>query len=169
MQLHDPLRVADNHSGSGGIPSPLERHRASSGPVWVPLIYISTHDYGRLETLVHTQLAASHPVARFLKTELERAVVRPERDLPSDYVRMNRRVLFRVDHADRMESRFLVYPQQYHTTGQYLSILCPLGVALLGLREGNGMPFRDLSGAGRRVTVEKVVCDDAKGHSGDGK
>lgn len=135
-------------------------------PVHDPLIYISTHDYGRLETLVHTQLAASHPIARFLKTELERAVVRPERHLPPDSVRMNRRVLFRVDDTGRTESRFLVYPQQYHTTGQYLSILSPLGVALLGLREGSGMAFRDLGGTGQRVTVEKVVCDGAAGHSG---
>src|SRR5690606_21776624 len=93
-------------------------------------------------------------------------VVRPERHLPPDAVRMNRRVLFRVGRADRTESRFLVYPQQYHTTGQYLSVLSPLGVALLGLREGSGMAFRDLGGTAQRVSVEKVVCDGANGVAG---
>ena len=122
-----------------------------------PPVYISTRDFGCLENIVHTQLASDHPVAPFLKTELERAVVRPAPDLPRDVVRMNRRVIFRIEDSERPESRFLVYPRQYHPTGQYLSILSPLGIALLGLREGNGMPFADLAGMQRRVSVEKVV------------
>lgn len=122
-----------------------------------PDIYITTHDYGRLENLVHTQLASDHPIARFLKTELERAVVRPMEHMPADAVRMNRRVLFRVTDSDRVESRFLVYPQQYHPTGQYLSVVSPVGAALLGLREGSCMPFVELTGVAKRVTVEKVV------------
>lgn len=130
---------------------------ATGAAVNRPPVYISTHDFGRLENLVHTQLASDHPVASFLKTELERAVVRAAPDLPRDAVRMNRRVIYRVEDSERPESRFLVYPRQYHPTGQYLSILSPLGIALLGLREGNGMPFADLAGAQRRVSVEKVV------------
>jgi regulator of nucleoside diphosphate kinase len=140
-----------------GFVNPVRREPATAPAEDRPRVYIAVHDYGQLENLAHTQLASDHPVARFLKTELERAVVRPLHDLPGNAVRMNRRVLFRVDDFDRVESRFLVYPQQYHPSGQYLSVLSPLGVALLGLREGNDMPFVDLSGAAKRVTVEKVV------------
>lgn len=156
------LRVSGEHPPEkpSFLSSP-DRTGPPDPPEGGPGVYISTHDYGRLETLVHTQLTADHPVVGFLRAELERAVVRPARDLPADAVRMNGRVLFRLNGGHRSESRVLVYPQQYHPTGQYLSILSPLGVALLGLREGSFMSFRDLGGAAHRVLVEKVVGDDA--------
>lgn len=165
MSTNDPLCVncdaklpaAGGPCPACGFLNPVRRERATAPAEERPPIYIAVHDYGHLENLAHTRLASGHPVARFLRAELERAVVRPLHDLPGNAVRMNRRVLFRLDDPDRVESRFLVYPQQYHPSGQYLSVLSPLGVALLGLREGNGMPFVDLSGAAKRVTVEKVV------------
>lgn len=135
------------------------RERISIPPAGTarPGIYVASHDYARLENVVHTASTSGHPVARFLKTELARALVRPLEELPRDIVRMNRRVLFRVNDLDKLESRYLVFPQQYHPTGQYVCILSPLGVALLGLRAGNEMPFIELTGTAKRVTVEKVV------------
>lgn len=122
-----------------------------------PAIYVPTADYGRLETLAHTQIESDHPVASFLKRELERAIVRPLDDVPGDTVRMSRRVTFRLSGNGRPETRYLVYPHQYHPTGQYLSVLSPLGVAVLGLREGGEMAFTDLAGTSMRVSVERVA------------
>src|SRR3546814_12189785 len=97
-------------------------------------------------------LSAGDPVGSFLLAELDRAIVVQPKDLPKDVAAMNRRLIFRRGDA-AAENRVLVYPHQYHPTGQYLSILSPLGVALLGLREGSRMFFRMRDGAEDSVRV----------------
>src|SRR3546814_1245948 len=106
-------------------------------------------------------LPAEHPVATFLLEELERAIVVDPDFLPDQVVAMNAQAIFRLDGLPQAESRMLVYPDRYHPTGQYLSILSPVGVALLGLREGRSMPFRTRDGAASRIHVEKVLAPPA--------
>src|SRR3546814_2649157 len=85
-------------------------------------------------------------------------------DLPDQVVAMNAQAIFRLDGLPQAESRMLVYPDRYHPTGQYLSILSPVGVALLGLREGRSMPFRTRDGAASRIHVEKVLAQIGRAH-----
>lgn len=138
--------------------SPLsakEAATAASGQDSLPSVYLHVGDHGRLAALARAHIDARRPVARFLSDELERAVLCA--DVPDGVVTMGSRVLFRVDGEDRTECRTLVYPQEYHPSGHYVSILSPVGVALLGLREGDHMPFLDLQDVPTGVTISEIA------------
>jgi regulator of nucleoside diphosphate kinase len=123
-----------------------------------PPVFISRRDFGRLEHLARVRPAhCADIVARFLVAELDRAIICRDEDLPANAVTMRSRVLFRPDDGRDIESRTLVYPHDYDPSGSVLSILSPIGVALLGLREGASMAYPALDGAVRRVAVEKVA------------
>ena len=129
----------------------------STSPL-LPPVFLSLRDFGRLERLARVcRMSCPATVAAFLEAELERAVVCGDEDLPRDAVTMRARVLFRSAAGRDVESRVLVYPEDYDPSGAALSILTPLGVALLGLREGAAMRYATLQGAPREVRVEKVA------------
>lgn len=123
-----------------------------------PPVFISRRDFGRLEHLARFRpVPCADAVARFLVAELDRAIICRDEDLPANVVTMRSRVLFRADIQRDIESRTLVYPHDYDPSGAVLSVLSPIGVALLGLREGASMAYATLEGAVRRVAVEKVA------------
>lgn len=121
----------------------------------LPPIAVPAGDHTRLRALAAAQRDSRRQVADFLLDELERA--RVYRQMPDSTVAMDARVRFRLEGSDRIECRTLVYPDRYLPTGQYLSILSPLGVALLGLKAGDRMPFADLQGLPGGVTVTEVA------------
>ncbi len=121
-----------------------------------PLIWIGRTDYGRLLRAMDRLADQAPDVSAFLSRELERAIVRPEGDLPRTIVRMGSRVLFRRDDDVQSEWGELVYPDELPTEGQ-ITVASPLGVALLGLREGARMPYSDADGTTRWLSVERVL------------
>lgn len=121
-----------------------------------PLIWIGRADYGRLLRAMDRLAAQAPDVSAFLSRELERAIVRADGDLPQTIVRMGSRVLFRRDDGLPPEWGTLVYPDQPLTQGQ-ITVASPLGVALLGLREGARMPFTNADGTTRWLSVERVL------------
>lgn len=129
----------------------------SSDSVDLPLppISVPAGDHTRLRALATAHRDSSRQVVEFLFDELERASVC--RDTPDATVTMESRILFQLDGEHRIECRTLVYPDRYLPTGQYVSILSPLGVALLGLTTGDRMPFTDLQGMPTGVTVAEVA------------
>ena len=96
-------------------------------------------------------------VADLLLGELERATVCPPDAVGSDVVTMNSRVVFRTAEGFGPRSAVMVYPEDYHPTGQHVSVMSPLGAAMLGIRAGERMPFTDLQGTRFSVTVEEVA------------
>ena len=121
-----------------------------------PLIWIGRTEYGRLLRAMDRLAGQAPDVSAFLSRELDRAIVRPEGDLPRTIVRMGSRVLFRRDDGLPFEWGELVYPDQSPTEGQ-ITVASPLGVALLGLREGARMPYGDADGTTRWLSVERVL------------
>lgn len=121
-----------------------------------PPIWIGRADYGRLLRAVDGAVAQAPEVSAFLSRELDRAIVRPERDLPRTIVRMGSRVLFRRADGLPFEWAELVYPDQTLTESR-ISVASPLGVALLGLREGARMPYMDADGTTRWLSIERVL------------
>jgi regulator of nucleoside diphosphate kinase len=102
-----------------------------------PNIVISTLDAERLERLLSRLSAAAFPGKADLEGELERAeVVRPE-DVPPTVVTMNSTVRFKVSGSDEEFCLTLVYPDDIDATGSKISILAPVGSAMLGLSEGD--------------------------------
>jgi regulator of nucleoside diphosphate kinase len=98
-------------------------------------IYVTDSDLERLERLV-SGLKSSPNIERF-KLELERAIVVPSEEIPSDAVTMNSRVIFKELDSEEETEITLVYPSDANVNSGRISILTPVGAALLGLSVGD--------------------------------
>ena len=101
-----------------------------------PKIVISRVDAERLENLLESLPRKDIPGVNELMAELERAeIVEPEA-LPPAVVSMNSTVRFEIESSSEEFELTLVYPKDVDATGSRISILAPVGSALLGLRVG---------------------------------
>jgi regulator of nucleoside diphosphate kinase len=122
----------------------------------LPQVTIATHDYNRLMSVAAMDRHERKPHRQFLMSELRRATLCHPDALPDDVVSTNANVTYRID-GGRPTAHVLVHPQDLLWLGAELSVLTPLGIALLGLRVGDRMPFRtERSGPWHEVVVEDV-------------
>src|SRR5690606_36965209 len=102
-----------------------------------PNIVISSLDADRLEALLESLPNGAFPGKAELEAELDRAeIVAPEK-LPPTVVSMNSTVRFKVLSSGEEFSLKLVFPRDMDSSGQKISILAPVGSALLGLSQGD--------------------------------
>jgi regulator of nucleoside diphosphate kinase len=120
----------------------------------LPAVSIMAPDHARLKRLAFTALEEGHPVAKPLLAELTRATicVKPRPDV----VALDRTVTFRQDLGWKPECRLLVCPEDYRDPAAHLSVLSPLGTAVLGLRVGARIPYRTIDGVFHIAIVEDV-------------
>jgi regulator of nucleoside diphosphate kinase len=120
-------------------------------------IYLTQQDLDRLLDLVEAYSAASGG-RRFeqLETELVRAIVMPRDQIPKDVVTMNSRVLFENETTGERREVTLVYPREADIDAGKISILVPVGTALLGLRVGQSIDWPLPSGEKHRYRVVDV-------------
>jgi regulator of nucleoside diphosphate kinase len=122
-----------------------------------PAIIITREDQERLLALLENPAAFGGPEGRTLhdlEEELDRAeIVEPERT-PPDVVTMNSSL--RIRDLDTGEERVcrIVFPSQKRSSEEDISILAPLGVALLGNRCGNVVEWRVPKGLRRLKIIE---------------
>lgn len=122
-----------------------------------PPIIISTLDAARLEKILDWLSGDFSPNCEDLQTELDRAqIVKPE-EIPPDVVTMNSTVLFRIEPSDKEFSLTLVYPNENDFNAAKISVLAPVGSALLGLREGDKISWPKPGGGLLHVRVLKIV------------
>jgi regulator of nucleoside diphosphate kinase len=122
----------------------------------LPQVTIATHDYNRLMSIAAMENHQRRPHRQFLMSELRRASLCHPDALPDDVVSTNAKVTYRID-GGRPMAHVLVHPQDLLWPGAELSVLTPLGIALLGLRVGDRMPFRtSRDGPWHEVVVEDV-------------
>lgn len=123
----------------------------------LPEITISTVDLNRLDLLLD-KLPSGHPFdADALPSELERANIVHPWEIPPRIVTMNSTVRFVVAGIDGELCRTLVYPKDAVSNEAHLSVLTPVGSALLGLSEGDSMRRAQHDGRQIEVTVLKVL------------
>lgn len=117
---------------------------------------MTSHDHDRLSTLAGAVVDRLPAVGEFLMRELDRArVVAPER-IDTATVTMGSRVEFAYGHSGTREVATLVFPGEENIAMGKISILTPVGAALIGLSEGQSIAFRTLRGEERTLTVLKV-------------
>lgn len=120
-----------------------------------PTIFIPAADYERLSAMAERAAVREPEMATFLLGELERAST----DVPTGnapVVTMGSRVRFRDDNSGRILDAQLVYPDRADPGAQRISIMTPVGAALIGLPEGQTMQWRDRAGKDKTLTVLKV-------------
>lgn len=122
-----------------------------------PPIYLTQDDLDRLFDLLESYAAGSGG-RRFepLEKELVRAVVVPRERIPKDVVTMNSRVLFENETTGERREIALVYPGSADIDAGKVSVLVPVGTALLGLRAGQSIDWELPSGEKARYRVIAV-------------
>lgn len=129
-----------------------------------PQICLTQPDMDRL-----LQLIDAYPGKRFdqLESELLRAKVVPREQIPQDVVTMNSRVLFENETTGERREVTLVYPNMADIDAGKISVLVPVGTALLGLRVGQSIDWELPSGAKQRYRIVSVPYQpEAAGESG---
>jgi regulator of nucleoside diphosphate kinase len=124
----------------------------------LPEIIITEQDSDRLARLLDVLSPAQRAASGALEGELARAEVVASAELPRDVVSMNSRVVFEDVETGRRSSALLVYPHDVaRSNGGAISVLAPVGSALLGLRAGQSIDWPMPSGKVKRYLVLEVV------------
>ena len=116
-------------------------------------IVVSWLDLERLERILDRLPAAQANARDALLGELERAELVEPWDMPPDVVTMNSRVRFRFAGSNEEVTMTLSYPKDMHDSGEQLSVLTPVGTALLGLRVGGRITWQRPGGGAFEATV----------------
>lgn len=122
-----------------------------------PLL-LSAVDYARLEPLIRDGvMSGSVPgdLLNALKSRIDKARVLDPTDMPRDVVTMNSSVRVRDLDTEEIEAYTLVYPAFADAAKGFLSIVTPVGIALLGARQGETVECVS-SPSPMRFHVEKV-------------
>jgi regulator of nucleoside diphosphate kinase len=119
-------------------------------------IHLCREDYGRLRPL-----AAALPKSKTadglptLRTELERATVVPRELLPPGVVTVNSRVRFEDLASGDVAEYVITWPERADGGRERISVLAPIGTALIGYREGDEVSWPTPGGT-RRLRVLQV-------------
>ncbi|AEB56359.1 nucleoside diphosphate kinase regulator [Ectopseudomonas mendocina] len=119
-----------------------------------PTITITRLDLQRLERLLDS-LDEFGPGAEALQAELDRAEVVGHDEVPAGVVTMNSRVHCREESSGKDYHLTLVYPQDAGGDGK-VSILAPVGSALLGLSVGQHIDWPVPGGKQLKLTLLEV-------------
>ena len=121
-----------------------------------PSLLVSEIDAARLDALIENPTWRGHPAAVALQEELLRAQVLPVAQMPADVVRMHSRVEC-VDADGTRRTLTLVYPHEADSASGRVSVLAPVGSALLGLSQGDEMEWPKPGGGAVKVLIEEVT------------
>jgi regulator of nucleoside diphosphate kinase len=121
-----------------------------------PAIILSAEDYERLSILVEAARKRMPDLADELADEIGRARVLAKGKHPQDIVCMNSEVEFRDDTTGKVQRVTLVYPEEADISERKISVLTPVGTALIGLRAGHSIHWETPNGEARQLTVLSI-------------
>jgi regulator of nucleoside diphosphate kinase len=120
-----------------------------------PPIVLGDVDYKRLSALADAAFDRLPDLAEELQTELDRARVVSSGGVPDNVVQMGSTVEFRSD-AGINRRVTLVYPDEADIAADRVSVLTPIGAALIGLALGQSMRWTARDGRTHELTVVAV-------------
>ena len=121
-----------------------------------PDITISSLDAERLELLLEALKPDATGRAE-LEAELARASVVEPQQMPANVVTMNSTVKFVMQTSGEAFEMTLVYPKDADSSGKTVSILAPVGSALLGLTQGDEIEWPNPAGGMTTIQVTEVT------------
>lgn len=131
----------------------------------LPSIMVSTMDFKRIESVLEALPSSFDEVKDKLFTELDRADLVEPALVPPTLVTMNSRVRFTVLATGTTMVKTLVYPKDLAAHEQNVSILTPLGSALLGLSVGQEIEWKIDTHKNMRVRIDAIEYQPE--HAGD--
>lgn len=126
-------------------------------PQLLPDIVIRATDEERLAAMATSLLDSKPELAEELLAELARARLADGAALPPDTVQMGSTLTYEADGRQRRVT--LVYPTEANIDAGRISVLTPIGAALLGLAEGQSIEWTARDGRKQRLTVVAVERD----------
>lgn len=129
-------------------------------------IYITDQDMRRLRELVRTTsdpFGKDRPYLETLRAELDRAKIVPRDAIDADVVTMNSTVRVRDCDGGRTTTLTLVFPESANPQTDRISVIAPLGAALLGYRVGDRVSFTVPTGSRTCEIVAVVYQPEAAG------
>lgn len=122
-----------------------------------PHIILSSLDLERLQALLDSLSATAFPGKADLQAELDRADVVEPKDVPPSVVTMNSTVRFAMEPSGEEFCLTLVYPKDTTGSGDQISVLAPVGSALLGLSTGDRIEWPRPGGGLTKVRIVEIV------------
>lgn len=122
----------------------------------LPAITLSSLDHLRLTNLIERVSVKDFPGVTALEAELDRAEVVEPRDMPADVISMNSRARIRLHNSGEEREITLCYPADADADSGRISILAPIGSALLGLAVGQQIDWPLPDGSYTRIEVLAV-------------
>lgn len=133
-----------------------------------PKITITQETVAHLEALVEGAAASMPAVADRLLEELSRARIVPAARVPADVAGIGSNIVWRDETTGREHSATLVWPEEADIAAGRVSVLTPVGVALLGLKAGTRFDWETRSGETRELAVLSVSQPAAEGATAAG-
>lgn len=132
-----------------------------SKPTARPRIVITATEHARLMGLAERALEKDLPTAEYLADELSRAHIVPDDNCAPNVVRMGSQVTYSDDATGRTRTVTLVYPKDANIDQNRISILTPIGAALIGMSPSQTIQWENPSGGSSSLTVVDVKNDES--------
>ena len=121
-----------------------------------PRIVLTARDHEKLSFLARAAGHTMPDVAAVLNEELDRAHVLTKGRHPEHIVCMGCEVEFRDETTGKVQTVTLAYPNEADISSGKISVLTPIGTALIGLRAGHSITWETRTGDLRTLTVLQV-------------
>lgn len=118
-------------------------------------IYITRNDHKKLVEMINKKWPTDDS-DKALLDELNRAVIVEPQNVPGDVITMNSQVVFRDVETNEELDYWLVFPNDVDINQRKISVLSPIGCALLGYRIGDTIPVATPKGD-KKLKVEKIL------------
>lgn len=135
----------------GGLKTTIEH------PAMQPSIVIDRGYFDRLEALATSIARRTPSISERLLEELDRAHVVEATEMPCNVVTIGNVTTYRDETTGQEQTVILVLPGDADIAHGHISVLTPIGVALLGLSEGAEFSWDTRHGESRRLTVVRVA------------
>ena len=124
------------------------------------MIYITTSDYDRLSGLIEMSRERNGDADREYLDQLEEELGRAElvnpKEIPADVITMRSKVRLKDLKSGETVMYSLVFPFEANSNEGQISVLAPIGTALLGNRSGDVVESKVPSGL-RRLKVKEIL------------
>lgn len=119
------------------------------------IIYITKNDHKKLIDIINKKwYNDNHDKA--LLTELNRAVIIEPQNIPNDVITMNSQVMLYDSETNEKLEYWLVFPENINIKQNKISVLSPIGCALLGYKINDMIIVKTPKGE-RKLIVEKIL------------
>lgn len=132
---------------------------------WRPDVTVTKADLSSLECLL--SIHATHWSWRsveLLVRELMRATIVEESTIPADVVTMGSRVEYREEGRSSSQVVTLSYPGEREFIDDAISVLTPIGAALLGLAAGQTICYAGPDGCPVTITIVRMIYQPEANH-----